>query len=131
MQKTRWGVIGCGVIAPAHARAVKRSELAELVALADNDTTRGNARAKEYGVPFYSDYREMLRSGQVEAVSICTPSGLHAEMAIAAAEAGIHVLCEKPMAITRSQMDRMMEAAERAGTKLTVVFQRRTHKAAQ
>ncbi len=131
MQKIRWGLIGCGVIAPAHAGAVMRSECAELTAVADADATRGAARAEEYGVPFYSDYREMVRSGKVDAVSICTPSGLHAEMTIAASEAGVHVLCEKPMAITKQQMDAMMEACERAGTKLSVVFQRRTYAGAR
>jgi predicted dehydrogenase len=67
----------------------------------------------------------------IDAVSICTPSGLHAEMAIAAAEAGVHILCEKPMAITIPQIDAMMEAVEAAGVKLEVIFQRRTYEITQ
>ena len=132
MDKLKWGIIGCGVIAPWHADSVRDSEYADLVAVCDSDQEKGKAFAEQHGdAAFYADYRQMLREGGLDVVSICTPSGLHSEMTIAAAEAGVHVLCEKPMAITVPQMDAMMEAVEKAGTKLEVIFQRRTYKMTQ
>ena len=128
MSKIKWGIIGCGVIGPWHADSVVESEYADLVAVCDIDEEKGRAFAERYdGVAFYKDYRRMLGEGEIEAVSICTPSGIHSEMTIAAAEAGVHVLCEKPMAITVPQIDEMMEAVSKAGIKLEVIFQRRTY----
>jgi predicted dehydrogenase len=128
MKKIAWGIIGCGVIAPWHADSVVQSEHTDLVAVCDIDDEKGNAFAKRYGgVTFYQDYQRMLTEGGVEVVSICTPSGLHSEMTIAAAKAGVHVLCEKPMAITVPQLDAMMGAVSKAGIKLEVIFQRRTY----
>ena len=128
MGKIKWGIIGCGVIAPFHADSVAASEYADLVAVCDIDEDKGQAFAENYGgVAFYADYRQMLSEGGLDAVSICTPSGMHSDMAVAAAEAGVHILCEKPMAITVPQMDAMMEAVDKAGVKMGVIFQRRTY----
>jgi UDP-N-acetyl-2-amino-2-deoxyglucuronate dehydrogenase len=128
MDKLRWGIIGCGVIAPWHADSVVTSAHADLAAVCDVDREKGRAFTERYGgVAFYEDYTEMLREGGLDVVSICTPSGLHSEMTVAAARAGVNVLCEKPMAITVPQMDAMMQAVEAAGTKLEVIFQRRTY----
>jgi predicted dehydrogenase len=128
VDKLKWGIIGCGVIAPWHAESVIDSETADLVAVCDVDEAKGQAFAEKYGgATLYTDYRQMLSKGGLDVVSICTPSGLHSEMTIAAAEAGVHVLCEKPMAITVPQMDAMMEAVATAGVKLEVIFQRRTY----
>jgi len=131
MGKLKWGIIGCGVIAPWHADSVVASEYADLVAVCDVDVPKGEAFAEKYETSFYPDYHAMLASGKIDVVSICTPSGLHSEMTVAAAEAGMHVLCEKPMAITVPQMDAMMEAVEEAGVKLEVIFQRRTYQITQ
>jgi predicted dehydrogenase len=127
VDKIKWGIIGCGVIAPWHADSIVDSEYTDLVAVCDIDLDKGGAFAEQYSTAFYADYVEMLREGGIDAVSICTPSGLHSEMTIAAAEAGVHVLCEKPMAITVPQIDAMMEAVQKAGVKLEVIFQRRTY----
>jgi predicted dehydrogenase len=127
MAKLKWGIIGCGVIAPWHADSVVDSEYADLVAVCDVDVPKGEAFAERYGTAFYQDYRQMLAEGDLDAVSICTPSGLHSEMTVAAAQAGVHVLCEKPMAITVPQIDAMIAAVEKAGVKLGVIFQRRTY----
>ena len=112
--KLKWGIIGCGVIAPWHADSVVDSRFADLVAVCDIDMPKGEAFAEKYGTAFYEDYRQMLHQSGIDAVSICTPSGLHSEMTITAAEAGIHVLCEKPMAITVPQIDAMIADAEKA-----------------
>lgn len=126
-EKVKWGIIGTGVIAPNHATAVTSSRYAELVAVCDVDVPKGKAFAEKWGgVAFFSDYKELLDSGTVEAVSVCTPSGLHPEMTIEAARRGVHVLCEKPMGITLPQLDAMMAAVHESGIKLGVVFQRRT-----
>jgi predicted dehydrogenase len=128
VDKIKWGIVGCGVIGPWHADSVVESEYADLVAVCDVDREKGLAFAERYGgVAFYEDYRQMLAEGGLDAVSICTPSGLHADMTIAAAEVGVHVLCEKPMAITVPQIDAMLEAVDRTGIKLGVIFQRRTY----
>ena len=129
--KLKWGIIGCGVIAPWHADSVVDSRFADLVAVCDIDMPKGEAFAEKYGTAFYEDYRQMLHQSGIDAVSICTPSGLHSEMTITAAEAGIHVLCEKPMAITVPQIDAMIAAAEKADIKLEVIFQRRTYETTQ
>ncbi|MBN1580701.1 MAG: Gfo/Idh/MocA family oxidoreductase [Anaerolineae bacterium] len=130
-EKLKWGIIGCGVIAPWHADSVIASPYADLVAVCDVDVAKGQAFAQKYGATFYPDYKHMLEKGSLDAVSICTPSGLHAEMTIAAAQAGVNVLCEKPMAITVPQIDAMIAAVEKAGVKLEVIFQRRTYETTQ
>jgi predicted dehydrogenase len=130
-EKLKWGIIGCGVIAPWHADSVINSEYADLVAVCDIDVAKGEAFAEKYDAAFYQNYKQMLSEGGVDVVSICTPSGRHSEMTIAAAEAGVHVLCEKPMAITVPQIDAMIAAVQKAGTKLEVIFQRRTYATTQ
>ena len=130
--KVKFGIIGTGVIAPFHADSIAASELAELVAVCDIDEPKAREFSQNYGnVPVYTDYREMLDRAGVEAVSICTPSGLHSEMTIEAAQRGVHVLCEKPMAITLGQMDAMLDAVKSSGIKLEVIFQRRTSPVSQ
>ena len=89
MEKIRFAILGCGVIGDVHARAIAElPELCELVALCDVNPARAEEYAKKYNVKAYSDYAEMLRDGEIDAVSICTPSGMHADQAIAAIEAG-------------------------------------------
>jgi len=131
-EKVKWGIIGTGVIAPNHASAIAESPYAELVAVCDVDEAKARAFADKFGgAAVYTDYIEMLEKGGIEAVSICTPSGLHSEMTKAAAERGVHVLCEKPMAITIKQMDVMVDAVEKSGIKAAMVFQRRTNPLSQ
>ena len=126
MKKIRFAILGCGVIGDVHARAIAElPELCELVALCDVNPARAEEYAKKYNVKAYSDYAEMLRDGEIDAISICTPSGMHADQAIAAIEAGKHVLCEKPMALTTADAERIREAEARSDKKLSVIFQMR------
>ncbi|MCZ8516909.1 Gfo/Idh/MocA family oxidoreductase [Paenibacillus filicis] len=126
MSNIRFAVIGAGVIAPYHARAVAHHPEAELVAVADIVPDKARRLAEEYGIPnVYTDYKEMLQRDDIDVVSVCVPSGLHAEAAIAVAEAGKHILCEKPLDITSEQMSRMIAAARSHNVKLGCVFQRR------
>jgi len=126
MRTIRSGLIGCGKIARAHARALAALPESEFVAVCDVDEARARAFAAEYGVPrVFSDPLEMLASGDVDAVSVCTPHPSHAPVVVAAAEAGVHVLCEKPIAASLGDADRMIAAARRAGIAFGVIFQRR------
>jgi len=121
----KFGIVGCGVIGKLHAQQLKLVDTAELAAFADCIPERAEAYAAEFGGKAYGSLEEMLRDPNVEAVSICTPSGMHSEMAIAVAQAGKHVLVEKPMDITLEAADAMIEACRTAGVELGCIFQHR------
>ncbi len=124
MQK-RFGIIGCGRIAPRHADSLKEIPGARLVAVADVIEGRARHFSTTYAARPYFDHRELLADPEVDIVNICTPSGLHASMAIEALQAGKHVIVEKPMAMNPADADRMITAAKAAGRKLCVVLQNR------
>lgn len=121
----RFAIIGVGNIAPIHAAAIRGVPGAELVAVATRDEGRGRAFVAEHGGAWYADYRELLTHARADVVAICTPHDLHAPMALAAAEAGAHVLCEKPLARNTAECDEMIAACQRAGVQLGVTFQSR------
>ena len=122
----RTGIIGCGKIAPLHAEALASLPRSRFVAVCDPVVERAQGFAERFGVPrVFADPAAMLASGEVEAVCVCTPHPSHAELVVAAAEAGVHVLCEKPIAVRLSEADRMIAAARRTGVRFGVVFQRR------
>ncbi|MFC0330298.1 Gfo/Idh/MocA family protein [Paenibacillus sepulcri] len=126
MSKIRFAVIGAGVISPFHARAIAHHPEAELAAISDVVPDKARQMAGEYGIPsVYADYEELLKRDDIDIVSVCVPSGMHAEVAIAAAQAGKHILCEKPLDITKEKMSQMIDAARRYNVKLGCVFQRR------
>ena len=126
--KLGYGIVGCGVIGPWHAESVQRCADAELVAVCDIDEEKGRAFAEKFGgVAFHKDYRELVAREDVNVISVCTPSGLHAEVVIAAAEAGVHVLCEKPIEIQLDRIDAMIQATKDHHVKLGCIFQRRTY----
>lgn len=120
----RYGIIGCGRIHRNHAQAARRLDGVELVGVVDFDEPRVQAAAKEWGVPGYTDYHDLVAAG-VDAAAICLPHDLHADVCVDLAEAGIHVLCEKPIATTLEDATRMIEACDAAGVRLGVVFQHR------
>ncbi|QGG57183.1 Gfo/Idh/MocA family protein [Paenibacillus sp. B01] len=121
MSKIKIAVFGCGAIAQRrHIPEYAESELAELVAFADPILERAQAMADQYGGKAYASYEELLASEDVDAVSVCTPNHLHASMAISAANAGKHVLVEKPMAATAEEGEQMIEAARRNGVFLMI-----------
>jgi UDP-N-acetyl-2-amino-2-deoxyglucuronate dehydrogenase len=122
----RYGIIGCGVIAPWHAKSVRLAEGADLVAVCDVDESKTAKFAEEYGGQAFTDYRKMLDEAKLDIVSICTPSGMHAEMAIEAANRGINVLSEKPLDIKDAAMAAMIKTCREKGVKLGCIFQRRT-----
>ena len=119
------GIIGVGGIAPTHAAAIKDTPGTQLVAAATRSEERGTAFTTKFGGDWCSDYRDLLARADVDIVIICTPHHLHAPMTIDAAEAGKHVLCEKPMGTTVAECDAMIAACKRANVQLGVVFQGR------
>lgn len=121
MKNIRVAVIGCGAIAQRrHIPEYAQNEQVELVAFCDTVSSRAEQMAQQYGGKAFTDYQEMLQQIKPDAVSVCTPNTLHAPMSIAAAEAGAHVLVEKPMATTDEEAQQMIEAAAKAGVYLMV-----------
>jgi UDP-N-acetyl-2-amino-2-deoxyglucuronate dehydrogenase len=121
----RIGIIGCGRIARNHVRALRAIDGVQVPAVADVDAGRARAFAGEHGVDrAFGDWEQMLDTG-LDAVTICTPHAEHEAGVLAAARRGLHVLCEKPIALRVEQAERMVAAADTAGVRLAVLFQRR------
>ncbi|MEJ7618683.1 MAG: Gfo/Idh/MocA family oxidoreductase [Pyrinomonadaceae bacterium] len=126
-RKIRYAVIGLGHIAqvavlPAFAHAKKNSEL---VALVSSDQEKLKKLGRKYAVKRlvpYEGYDELLRSGDIDAVYIALPNQLHREYTISAARAGVHVLCEKPMAVTDKECEQMIRAADEGRIKLMIAY---------
>jgi predicted dehydrogenase len=127
MQSVRIGVIGCGGIArSAHLPAIWRlRDRVALVAAADLNEEAARAAAEPWGATAYTDGRALLDRGDVDMVVIATPEASHREWAEAAAAAGVHVLCEKPMATSVADADAMIAACRRAGVRLMIGHSRR------
>ncbi len=121
-----FAIIGAGMVARYHATAIERTPGARLVAVCRPASTRADETAAQFGVPCLTDHTALLARDDVDAVCICTPSGLHAEQTIAAARAGKHVLVEKPIALTLADADAMIAACAQSGVRLAVALQRRT-----
>src|SRR3954451_20737154 len=117
MPKTRLrtALIGCGKVGRIHAVALAALPESELVAVCDGLPDRATAFAEEFGVTGFADVAEMLEKSKPDAVCICTPHPLHADPAVLALSAGVHVLVEKPMAATLADCDRMLAAAQASG----------------
>jgi len=124
MSKLKIAIIGCGRIGERHAEHVDR--LAELVAVCDIIEERAKEITRRYHCNYYNEIDRLIAAEKsVELISVCTPNGLHAEHTIKSLRAGKHVLCEKPMAITVKDCERMISEAERANRRLFVVKQNR------
>lgn len=121
-----FAILGAGMIADYHRQAIEaNSDLgARLVAIGHYAPEKFEAISQRFGVPCQS-YADVLRRPDVDVVSICTPSGQHAEQAIAAANAGKHILVEKPMALSLADADAMIDACVHNGVKLGIALQRR------
>jgi 1,5-anhydro-D-fructose reductase (1,5-anhydro-D-mannitol-forming) len=122
-----WGIVGLGRIAnDAIAPAIRAARNGTLVACCSRDLAKARAFAQQHGAPHaYDDYTQLLANPAVDAVFVASPNALHAEHTIAAARAGKHVLCEKPLALTVADGRAMIEACERAGVTLGIGLQMR------
>ena len=120
-----FGIIGCGVIAATHAAAITALPDAHLVSVTDIIPEKAKAFADERGVAWDVDPSALLARPDVDVVSVCVPSGLHADIGVRAARAGKHLVMEKPIDITVAAADRLLDAAAAAGILLTVISQHR------
>jgi predicted dehydrogenase len=126
-QKIRYAVVGLGWIAqedvlPAFTHADSNSEL---VAFVSGDEVKHEALSEKYGIKHcyhYSEYEECLQSGLIDAVYIALPNHFHCEYTVKAAQAGIHVLCEKPMALTETECQQMIQSAKDNNVKLMIAY---------
>jgi predicted dehydrogenase len=115
----RFGIIGCGKIAPRHAAEIVKH--GKLIAVCDTVRERADRLGAAYGARAYYAIEEVFENEDLDVVAICTPNGLHAEHSILALQAGVHVLCEKPLSTSRADAMRMIEASTESGKNLFVV----------
>ena len=114
--RVRLAIVGCGTISQLNAPGYLKYEKCDVVALCDPVRERAEGRAAEWGIApkIYTSYEQVLEDAEIDAVELLTPTHLHAEQSIAALEAGKHVSCQKPVAATVEEADRVAEAAARA-----------------
>ncbi len=126
MQKLRWGLIGCGDISTKRVAPALRDLLnCELLAVARDRSDLAQSFAKQFGArKWFADWQELLRDKEIDAVYIATPVHVHAAQTVAAAEAGKHVLCEKPMALNVEDCERMITACRRHHVRLGIAYYR-------
>ena len=126
----RVGLVGCGFATQArHLPGLRRAAHAHAIALADIDPTTLAEVARQWGiVRCYSNAHQLIEDPEVDAVAVCVPAGLHAEVAVVALEAGKHVLVEKPLALSLGDADRMLEAGQRSAARAMVGFNLRWHR---
>jgi len=114
------GIAGCGFMGRMHASVYGSLPNAEVVAVADIQPEAAADLARQSNAKPYTNMSEMLSAEKLDAVDICLPTFLHAEHTIQAARAGLHVLCEKPMAMSLEEADRMIQAARQSGVQLMI-----------
>lgn len=121
----RFGIIGCGTIAQIHARAIQSMERAEIAGVYDPVQASAQAFARQHACAVYATLDQMLADPTLDVVNICTPSSTHAELAVAAARAGKHVVVEKPLAIHLEDAQAVVQAQEETGVQICVISQLR------
>jgi len=120
-EKVRIGVIGVGQIGQVHLENYQAIPEVAVVAIADTDREHGQGVAGRYGIPdVYADFRELLRREDIQAVDVCLHNNLHMPVSVAALEAGKHVFCEKPMAGSYRDAEKMVQTARALGLKLSI-----------
>jgi UDP-N-acetyl-2-amino-2-deoxyglucuronate dehydrogenase len=124
-------IVGYGKVAHLHAKALQNSSLAKLVAVCGRNPDKMSHFANQYGIKAYSSLEQMIQAEAIQVIIICTPHPAHAEAAMIAAQLGVHILVEKPMAVSLADCDAMIAAAEKASVKLGVISQRRFYRAAR
>ncbi len=128
-KKVKFAIIGCGRVAPKHAESLKKIAHVELTVVCDKNEDRAKSFAEKYDCRYYTDYKELLKKEKdVDCISVCTPHAYHAEITINSANAGKHVVTEKPMAMNLEEADKMIAACKKNNVKLFVVKQNRYNK---
>ncbi|MGI6367219.1 MAG: Gfo/Idh/MocA family protein [Anaerolineae bacterium] len=126
MKRIRYGIVGTGGMGSGHARTMQRVDECQLAAVCDIQPNVAEEVGEEYNVPYFTDYHDLIDLDSVDAIIVATPHYFHPEVAIYAMERGKPVISEKPIAVTVSAADAMVEAAERTGTPFAVMHQRRS-----
>jgi UDP-N-acetyl-2-amino-2-deoxyglucuronate dehydrogenase len=126
-----FGIIGCGMIANFHAKAIDEIRGAKLVACHDSYAPAATRLAEATGCQPHANLKDLLADDRVDVVTICTPSGAHLEPAIASARAGKHVVVEKPLEVTVARCDRIIRECEKHNVVLSTIFPSRFHESAQ
>jgi UDP-N-acetyl-2-amino-2-deoxyglucuronate dehydrogenase len=124
-EKLRFGIIGPGTVAHLHCQAIRQAQGAELTAVYGRNAEKTAAFARQYGLKAYTDLEAFLASPEFEAVSIATASGAHLDPGVRAAQAGKHILCEKPLEVTSRRAEALISSCARHRVKLGVFFQAR------
>ncbi|HEU4571373.1 MAG TPA: Gfo/Idh/MocA family oxidoreductase, partial [Candidatus Limnocylindrales bacterium] len=124
-QPVRFGLIGCGAISTQHVEAIRAVDGAALVAVASASEERARNAGERWGVAWTTDVATLLARDDVDAVAICTPSGLHAAEALTALRQGKHVVVEKPLALTVADAEAVIAEASRVGRIVATISQRR------
>ena len=123
MGKIKVGVIGTGFIGPAHIEALRRLGSVDVAALAECSDEVARAKAEALGIEeYYGDYKQIIKDDDIGCIHICSPNYLHYEMAKAVLEAGKHVICEKPLAISVAEAQELVELADKKGMVNAVNF---------
>jgi xylose dehydrogenase (NAD/NADP) len=127
--KLRWGILGCAAIADrAVIPAIQASETGELLGIASRDESKARNKAEQFNIPrFYGSYEALIADPDIDAVYIPLPNHLHKQWTIAAAKAGKHILCEKPLALNAEEAQEMVDACKEAGVHLAEAFMYRHH----
>lgn len=127
--KVRWGVLGAAAIATKKViPGMQKGERAEIFAIASRDGNRARRAAEELGIAkAYSSYEELLADAEIEAIYNPLPNHLHVPWSVKAAEAGKHVLCEKPIALSSKEVESLIKVRDRTGVKIGEAFMVRTH----
>ncbi len=129
MSKYRTAVIGCGAVSKNHGKALINNPDTEILFAVDSDCSKAEAFSKIYGGETLTDYRDLFSRTDLDSVHIVTPHYLHPEIAIDCMEHGLHVFCEKPLAIYPYDVKRMIGASKKTGKRLGVCFQNRLNPA--
>lgn len=130
-EKLRFGIVGCGVIGPTHAKALESLPDAQLIAVVDSVPEKAEKMAEKYHARAYTSLQEMLERERPDVVDVCTPSGMHGEHACQVMRAGSHVIVEKPMEIKRERIEEMLRVQKETGRKMAVISQHRFDPATQ
>src|ERR1043166_2817796 len=131
MQNIGFGIVGCGMIAEFHAKALAQVTEARLVGVMSRSEEKSKKLASQFNVPHFTDLKKLLAAPDLNVVCITTPSGAPLEPVVAAANAGKHVVCEKPLEITLDRIDQLIAVCEKNKVKLGAIFQSRFGEGAQ
>lgn len=124
-KKLRIGTVGLGVISYRHAQSIVDTENAELIAASSRTKENRDKFSKEFDVRMFDNYDQMLKYEDLDAISICTPSGTHMDFGVKAAEAGKHVIVDKPIEVSVQRAQKLIESCKTNGVKLAVIYQNR------